>query len=260
MTARALLNTFRTPTGSDSADGGSAFGTAYPPGPPGSTTSFSASFNQAIVQDIAVTLPVGSPGHLLVLTFAGGTSTDLTPPAGWFVLHQTIDNEFMAVAYKVRGVAEPNPTFTRTATSAMVWFAFNFSAANRNLPATLDASTHTSDSSPSASYVGTGVTTTAPNSMLIFMTCASLNDTTGVTLNTGPNSSTGLIFSSGLLSTSPFTYGRWQQVAFAFDGAVPYIFRAYVAFWDGQGATGQVAYPSPAGNTASTSFLLAFKE
>jgi hypothetical protein len=132
------------------------------------------------------------------------------------------------------------------------------------LPTVIDASTHTGDSSPSASYAATGITTTDTDTLLIFCTCAKLADLTVVTVNTGPDSSTGLIFSSevipGYPGLSPMVYGRWQQLAGSADASEPYIFRAYCAWWAGSGATGTVAYPSPGGSTASTSFLLAFKE
>jgi hypothetical protein len=211
--------------------------------------------------NITIPLPAGDPGDLLIVTlahaFSGG---EYTPPAGWIMQHQYIGRECLAVAYKIRAANEPNPTFTRASYTYGIWFAYNVYARNRALPSVLDASNHQSITTAQASYIVAGITTSKAPTFLMMITCARLYDTTLITNNIGPDSSTvpKMAFSSKIVDQQ-FNDNQWDQMGGAYNTGQPLIYRAYGGLWTGQGPTGQVAYPSPGGNTQSTSFLLAFK-
>lgn len=203
--------------------------------------------------------PEGKPGSLLVVTFSHAfASGQYTPPPGWTMQHQYIGREHLAVAFKVRGVNEPDPVFTRSGYTYGIWFVYEiYGEGGRPVPTILDASNHQSITTAQASYICAGITTSKPGTFLFFITAARLVDTVLIT-NNGPDSSTGMQFSNRIQEL-PFENNRWEQLGGAYNTGNPLIYRAYGGLWMGQGPTGQVAYPSPGGNTPSTSFLLAFK-
>jgi hypothetical protein len=235
------------------------------PEPPGTSRRYYASIAEHNTANVTVVLPSGSPGDLLIVTFAGGyAGGNFSPPAGWTMQHQYIEHEHMAVAFKTRGVSEPNPTFTRSAAQNVVVFCYNIQTVGYPVPTQLDDSNHQSITTSQASYICAGITMAVPHNLLVFMTCARQWDNVLETINTGPDSSSGMVFSPGILSAGPntlgvFTHNQWAQTGGAYNTGIPFNHRCYMGWWGGSGPTGQVAYPCPAGNTRSTSFLLGFR-